>query len=581
MTSSSDSKPASTELTGGAGFSYEDTVVAYYLSSLLRRERAAGLTGFVTSVAVQQQGHGNPMDDLVVAFDDLGTKRVLGLQIKRSVTISGAASNDEFRGIITAAVKTQALGSFTKGGDMCGIVVQHVTADTFRSLTRLIDWAKSSTAGADFEARFLPTGTAAVDEFNLRSGLLPVIGATDADKEVSFYKHFVALHLNGLEESGVLRMEVINRLQEIIAVNEDGQDVLLFDRLCRIAREGSGKATKWTRASLLAELRGTVRLKVIPYLCADIDRLNAYSLEALNVVSEKVDDFHVDRQGLQQDVARQLDQHKVVSIGGLPGCGKSAVLKRFAQNASTAGPILFLKNDRITGAGWSTFAPSLGLSNTSAVQLLLEIGSTGTPILFIDGIDRIRPDQQGVIVDLVNAIQSESNLSNWKVLVSSRDQGLEAFRAWFPPTTYANTGIGDVLVRPFSDEESERLAQSKPHLRKLLFGNAAVRDISRRPFFAAVLARSIPEGTEPQTEVDLISAWWARAGHDAVADTIPQRQRALIDIAEKGVRNLRKGHSRPGIEELHYRANLSTKDGPNHPRRARWFVLGFLARHLF
>jgi hypothetical protein len=540
VTSSSAVKPASTELTGGAGFSYEDTVVAYYLSSLLRRERAAGQAGFVTSVAVQQQGHGDPMDDLVVELDEPGAKRVLGLQIKRSVTISGAAKNDEFRGIIGAAVKTQTLESFTEAADACGFVVEHVTAGTFRSLTHLIDWAKASTESADFERRFLPTGAAGADERNLRNDLLPVIGAANVDEEVSFYQHFVALHLHGLEEGGVLRTEVVNRLQEIIAVSEDGQDVLLFDRLCRIAREGSGKATKWTRASLLAQLRGVVRLKVIPNLGDDINRLKAYSLEALNVVSEKVDDFHVEREGLQQDAAKQLDQHRVVSIGGLPGCGKSAVLKRFAQKASTIGPILFLKNDRITGTGWSTFAASLGLSNTDAVQLLLEIGSTGTPILFVDGIDRIRPDQQGVIVDLVNAIHSEPNLSNWKVLVSSRDQGLEAFRAWFPPVMYANTGIGDVIVRPFSDEEAEQLAKSKPHLRKLLFGNPAVQNIARRPFFVAVLARSIPEGTEPQTEVDLVSAWWARAGHDAAADTIPQRQRALIDIAEKGVRNLGK-----------------------------------------
>jgi hypothetical protein len=537
---SSSARPASTELTGGAGFSYEDTVVAYYLSSLLRRERAAGQTGFVTSVAVQQQGHGNPMDDLVVEFDDAGAKRVLGLQIKRSVTISGAPSNEEFRWIISAVVKTQALGSFTKGADKCGFVVEHVTVDTFRNLTRLIDWANASRAGADFEVRFSPTGNAGKDAQTLRSALLPLIGASNCDEEASFYQHFVALHLSGLEESGVLRMEVVNRLQEIIAVNEDGQDVLLFDRLCRLAREGSGKATKWTRASLLAQLRGVVRLKVIPYLGDDINRLNAYSWEALNVVSEKVDDFHVERERLQQDVAKQLDQHRVVSIGGLPGCGKSAVLKRFAQKASTAGPILFLKNDRITATGWSTFAASLGLSNTDVVQLLLEIGSTGTPILFIDGIDRIRPDQQGVIVDIVSAIYGEPNLGHWKVLVSSRDQGLEAFRAWFPPTIYAHTGIGDVIVNRFSDEEAEQLARSKPHLRKLLFGNPAVQYIARRPFFAAVLARSIPEDTEPQNEVDLIGAWWARAGHDAVADTIPQRQRALVDIAEKGVRNLGK-----------------------------------------
>src|SRR3981081_3576516 len=101
MASSSESNPASTERTGGAGFSYEDSVIAYYLSSLLRRERAAGQSGLVTSVAVQQQGHGNPMDDLVVEFDDMGTKRVLSLQIKRTVTISVAESNEEYRGIIT------------------------------------------------------------------------------------------------------------------------------------------------------------------------------------------------------------------------------------------------------------------------------------------------------------------------------------------------------------------------------------------------------------------------------------------------------------------------------------------------
>lgn len=541
MTSSLESKPASTELTGGAGFSYEDTVVAYYLAQLLRRERAVGQTGCVTSVAVQQQGNGNPMDDLVVEFDDVGMRRVLGLQIKRSVTISGAVSNEEFRGIISAAVKTQALGSFTKSVDRCGFVVEHVAADTFRSLERLIGWAKAGTASADFEARFSPTGNAGKDEQNLRSSLQPLLGQSNCDEEVSFYQHFVALHLNGLEETGVLRTEVVNRLQEIIATNEDGQDVLLFDRLCRLVREGAGNAKKWARATLLAELRRIVRLKVIPYFGDDIKRLSAYSFEALNVVSEKVDDFHVEREELQQEVARQLQQHRVVSIGGLPGCGKSAVLKRFAQKASVTGPILFLKNDRITGTGWSTFAASLGLSNTDAVQLLQEIGSAGTSILFIDGIDRVRPDQQGVILDLVNTIHDEPSLSHWKVLVSSRDQGLEAFRAWFPSTMYANTGIGDVIVKQFSDEEAEQLAQSKPHLRKLLFGNLAVQDIARRPFFAAVLAHSIPEGTDPQTEVDLIDAWWARAGHDAVADTIPQRQRALIDIAEKGVRNLGKG----------------------------------------
>jgi hypothetical protein len=204
VSSSSESKPASTELTGGAGFTYEDTVIAYYLAQLLRHERAAGQSGIVASVAVQQQGHGNPMDDLVVEFD-VGTKRVLGLQIKRSVTISGSESNEEFRGIITAAAKTQALESFTKGADKCGFVVEHVTPATLRTLKRLIDWALASTTTVEFDERFSPTGTAAKAEHDLRATLRPVVGAATADEEVIFYKHLIAFRLDGLEEGGVLR----------------------------------------------------------------------------------------------------------------------------------------------------------------------------------------------------------------------------------------------------------------------------------------------------------------------------------------------------------------------------------------
>jgi hypothetical protein len=535
----SENKPASTELTGGAGFTYEDTVVAYYLAQLLGRKRAAAQAGVVTSVAVQQQGHGNPMDDLVVEFEDAGAKRVLSVQIKRSLTIG--AGDDDFIAIVTAAAKTQALNTFGKDVDRCGFIVEHVTDATLRNLNRLIQWAGDSPTGAEFEARFAPTGTAAKAERDLRKALMPLIGATDADEENFFFKHFVAYRFDGLEENGARRAEVINGLQDQIADKKEGQGLLLFDRLCRIAREGSANGAKWNRDTLLEKLRGVVRLKVVLYLEDDIRRLNVFSEEALNVVSETVDDFHVHRSELQKTVAAQLECHRVVTIGGLPGCGKSAVLMRFAVQAKANGPILFLKNDRLVGAGWTQFAASLGLSVTNPVPLLTEIGSAGTPILFIDGIDRVRPDQQGVIIDLLNAIHRTPTLSHWRVLVTSRDQGLEAFRAWFPTAMYANSGIGDVIVKPFSDVEAETLAQSKPNLRKLLFGSPAVQDIARRPFFAAVLARSVPEDAEPQTEVDLISAWWTRAGHDAHADTIPQRQRALIDLAERGVRNLGKG----------------------------------------
>src|SRR5258707_15691131 len=106
----------STELTGGAGFTYEDTVVAYYLAALLREERAAPGEGIVRSVAVQQGGHGHPMDDIVIGLETAGVLASLNLQAKRRIQIS--ATNNHFADILARAVATRAMDSFNAEHDM-------------------------------------------------------------------------------------------------------------------------------------------------------------------------------------------------------------------------------------------------------------------------------------------------------------------------------------------------------------------------------------------------------------------------------------------------------------------------------
>ena len=539
----------SPELTGGAGFTFEDTVVAYYLAALLRQEQAAGQEGIVTRVAVQQAGHGHPMDDVIVEFNHDDTRRRLSLQVKREIRISAAASNTDFRQIMAGAVATRTTPDFQPDLDVYGFVVEHVAMDPFRVFTRLIERAKGSPTGEDFVRRFDEGGAAGGKERSLRDDLLALTEAESPEDEAAFYRQFVAFKLDGLMDGGDRRAEIVNRLQELVISDEDGQDLLLFDRLCHIAREGAGTARTWTRQTLLSQLRGTVRLRVIPNYRADVDRLQSFSLAGMADVSEEIAGYRVERPTLEEAIRDRLAKHRLVNISGLPGCGKSAMLKRIASEAAANGPILFLKADRLVGTSWQTFAVSLGVRHSIITDLLAEIGSVGTPILFIDGVDRIKPDQKSIILDIVRAIEADEYLSNWQVLASSRDQGLEAYRAWFPATFYGDTGIGDVSTEPFSDDEAEALAKEQPHLRQLLFGPVA--EIARRPFFAAVLAQSFPDGaTAPQTEVDLINAWWARAGHDAPEEAIPQRQRALLDLAEKGVRNLGKNIATRDLEGL-------------------------------
>ena len=321
------------------------------------------------------------MDDLIVVFKHDGSRRRLSLQVKRSTIISAAGSNTDFREIIAGAVATRATPDFQPDLDVYGFVVENVAVNPFRTLNRLIDWAKSSPSGEDFVHRFTD-GNAASAERRLRDDLVSLIKPKSLDDEANFYRQFSALKLEGLMARGAFRAEVVNRLQELIASNEDGQDVLLFDRLCRIARDGAGTARIWTRDTLLSQLCGNVRLRVTPNYRTDVDLIQSFSLAGMADVSEEIEGFRVDRPTVEQSVRDRLAECRLVNISGLPGCGKSAILKRIASEYATEGPILFLKSDRLVGTSWLTFAAAIRVSCRVIADLLAEIGTAGTPILF-------------------------------------------------------------------------------------------------------------------------------------------------------------------------------------------------------
>jgi hypothetical protein len=189
------------------------------------------------------------------------------------------------------------------------------------------------------------------------------------------------------------------------------------------------------------------------------------------------------------------------------------------------------------------------LSGARLSDLLVEIAATGSPVLYIDAVDRVEKEHRPVVLDVLRTIMESPLLDNWRIIISLRDSGIELVRNWMSELLDA-VESASVTVGPLNDDESEILAQSKPHLRALLFGADRVRDIVRRPFFAKILDQSYVADANvlpPQSEVDLIENWWARGGYNASGQDAIGRQRAIIDLAAFRVRHL----SRPiGFREL-------------------------------
>ncbi|MFV3314380.1 hypothetical protein [Pseudomonas sp. NY15374] len=528
----------SSKLTGGEGFTYEDLVVAYYLTALLREESAMATRGVVVRVAVQQHRQGEPMDDLVVDSEAAGQQTRTSLQVKSKVVIS--KNDSDFKAIMAEAVATRKKPDFRVGSDRYGFVAETVAIGRFEALSNIISRAVASTNGADFASRFVKGGESSVEDISLREELLPLTQAGNSQEEWEFYRHFVGHRFDNLASGGDRYADLTNRLGEISTSGGEN----FAEVLARHVRAGEGSARVWKRNELINEMRTLVKLRIAPVYEPDIAILTDLAKDAVADIRDDIAGFTVDRPALLTLSEEAVARHVLTNISGLPGCGKSVVLRRYVERAMKNGPVLFLKSDRLEGANWRSFARHHGLIHHTAAALLGEIGGSGTPILFIDGVDRINQENRGIITDLLHAIERETELAHWRVLVTSRDQGLEVLRSWISRSLYATGGIGNVTVGVLDDEEATVLAKQHTALQPLLLGVPAVREIARRPFFAAVLADQASslgfDQGAPQTESELIEAWWRAGGHNVEPEAADARQRAILDFAEMGASSLGK-----------------------------------------
>lgn len=534
--------PQSPELAGGEGFTFEGNAAAFYLTALLAEAFAPGIDDrIVVRVSVQQRDFGEPLDDVIVDFGGIANNPArLSLQVKRSLTISKAKTNKDFRDIIRDSWATLKKSDFRINADRYGAAVGTVTPSKERALNTLCDWARESLTADHFDARFTKDGSASADITAVKNDVIALLeeakGTPCASEEVhQFLAHFVLIQFDFLREGATDPPDAINRIRDCLVHDNAAKAPLVWSRVVQLARESAGKSGQFDRARLVRSISSVARLRGATSLCRYLDKLKELARSYENLIPDDVGGIKLDRTSLLDRLDAKLTAARVVQVRGLPGSGKSVLVRRAVQRALERGPILFLKAEQLEGTSWSSYADSQRLSGAPLEQLLVEIGAAGTPILFIDAIDRIEKEHQPIILDVIRVIAESPLLDNWRVVVSLRDTGIEVLRNW----------LGHVLdllkvetleVGQLSDEEAETLAKAKPHLRPLLFGSAQVQEIVRRPFFAKVLNQShvadanVPTFA-PRSEVDLIENWWRRGGYNETGQSAIERQRALLDLA--------------------------------------------------
>ena len=537
----------SSELSAGAGFTYENTVSAYYLTHLLAENPITELADRVVSkVALQQVDFGEPLDDVIVdAKGNDGDTARLSLQVKKSLTISEAKTNEDFRRIVKDSWQTLRKDSFQIDTDRYGFVTYDCTTSKVRALKSLCDYARNSDTVEHFEQRFTDGGNASKEVKGIKDAIASIIieecnvSITSTELK-TFLAHFCAIKMDFLTENAASKTELSPLLKSCLTPEMQSNASNLFDAIQKIANEKGAVSASLNRSTLTQELKNSFSLVGAMCLQPDLEIINTVAETWIKSINNEIGGFQLKRPAFFQKIENALTSKRFVQISGLPGCGKSVVLRHLVENRLQQGPILFLKSDRITGKSWIEFAKSIDLNCTDIETLLSEIATTGSPLLAIDGIDRIASEQRAIVLDLIETIATSPALNDWRILVTSRTQGFEFVRNWLPQKLFNTFGVGVIDVIAFDDEEATTISEKLPSFRPLLFGSEEVRNIARRPFFAAILANQQFDAEDAKSETALIAKWWEHGGYDAELTQARKRQHALIDLASTYLKQLGK-----------------------------------------
>ncbi|MDV2440560.1 ATP-binding protein [Acinetobacter gerneri] len=283
----------------------------------------------------------------------------------------------------------------------------------------------------------------------------------------------------------------------------------------------------------------------------EVQKIKDISQQSLELVSKIIDGVELSRPALHREFEDKLNSGRFIQITGLSGTGKSVLLRQIAESKANDLPFLFIKSDQLTGSNtWLEYLSRVGLPSFSISEWLISLEAVGgVPIVFIDGIDRVSENSKPIIEDLIRTIFNNHDLTNWKIVTTLRDTGLEPLKVWVG-TLLKNIAIQTLNVDLLSNDDCYTLAQQIPGIQKLLFSDSKVREIIRRPFFAKVLTSLKANNFEPESELELIDVWWERGGFNAIGQSIYNRQDFLKRLSELKSQSLSNSVKRREIQPI-------------------------------
>lgn len=535
--------------TGGAGSDYEKRVGAYYLAALLLQAVPRGQEAGVTrEVRFQRLYEGDPLDDLIIVSEFSTGEAKLALQIKRDLTFG--EKNETFDEVIQACWETFKSTNFHVGIDRFGIVIGLYSKHIDEYYQSVLTWARTSTGSDDFLKRINQPRLANKKQRSfvqlIRGKLDSYSGSSVTDDEIwNFLRSMVILYFDFQRDGSCDYTYSVEMVSHLLNADKKAEAPQLFTELVDLAAEVNRTAGSFNADILRQRLQVKFSL-LSPIDCrSDLEKLRQESGFVLNDIRVDIGGLSLSRTELIVNALEKLSEASLIEIVGSSGVGKSAILKTLVEYQRGEVPVLVISGDRITGAGWSSYASTLQLTQPLN-KLLIALSGSSRPTIFIDGIDRIvEIGKRAVVNDLLRTLAevplSEDGSRHWTVVFSAREENLQDVYRWLNGQALALGKLIRLQVPELTAEELQNVIEHSPRLKPLISLNQ-LSPILKNPLMLRLLEdpRMLPNPEElppVATEIEIGRVWWDRLVGNEGSVSGRDRKSSLLRLGKQVVKS--------------------------------------------
>lgn len=555
---------ASAKSTGGGGFVFEAKIAAHYMTLMLSAQSPfATELGLITRIGFQTRPDRWILDDLLLTLADQdGVVHRVALSVKSNVQFSAGKAPQDF---VRAAWKqyTRDINPvFDASSDRLGLVTTPLPIKLRKDLNNLLSMAQRRSAadllvGIPSEPqRKLFESIACPDDLASRHHIKP--GEQGQLISLLEFPEFNFESLSSSDENNAVKTCL-----SLLAKPDQAEALKLWNRIWSIADKYRIVGGSLDLRTLVALLQG-FQLQEYPLYRHDWKMLIEGAKDTLESVPNAIGGIHVSRAGLVTELESLVSAKKHVTVLGPSGCGKSAAVKEFVEGQLAGETVLWWHASVFDDVSdYAAFERDLGLQHR--LRDLLQNTSSSTPLLVIDGIDRIYQDKAyRTLSALIRNLGYESQDSPWRVILTCQSEEWDRVRKRMAEVNLGNFAWQSFFVRDFQPDKEELspVWERYPSLQSL-FLQDRLRPVLCKPIMLNALAMNAAELQENIAkswlgESDVIDWFWGNVVRRREPEAI--RSEMLMVLGQKQADRLEQDVPEYELPNLEHLSELK-KDG--------------------